>query len=659
MGASSSSRAAVPAAVTLYTPPALDPNAGTYPLYAVTKNNYLGYTSDVLNNEPSGSFVIGQDGNSNQLADPAPRCPKNFTAKYACGKGVPINVTINPEAKGQAANFDCTDAAAACEQLKLTLGDDGNLQLLDSQGAVVWETGTTKVGVARPEWSAANGQYGRNYLTNMESLAVGQFMGSPSGNCYLLMTQTSAGVAELQLRYDEVSCPETGFGTDPRGINLATIPNYLTTNIGKIGFVSEDGLLHEYPESMQGPGTGFDLIGNYNSVGNDLNGGSSTVASVDACKAKCLGVADGKCGGFTYGVAPPPPVVTPALAPASQKLMVRYVRAQFPLTGPGKIIQISQLVVMSDGVNVAPKGTATAAGQYASDSGPEKAVDGVIGSRNHPQEYHSQEYTQDPARTYWDLDLGKDYPVEKVIYYNRNDCCTDRADGMQLTLRNNNNVVVKVLTLTAAKEQSFNFVTAPAVAPATVGASGASGANCHLKTTAVFPGGLRQTSDHYELYVRNKALKNNASCNSLYESVSLAQWQAYADGSQGDDMTPDTLCSLQAYTKADQEALAAKKVELDGLAKQIKDRITALKQTDANLASELGDSGRRVKHDLGRYDHVLKKRQALTDNVLVSAMAEDADLQMMSALYKNILWSIIAILLVLLAARLVRGLNPL
>ena len=37
---------------------------------------------------------------------------------------------------------------------------------------------------------------------------------------------------------------------------------------------------------------------------------------------------------------------------------------------------------------------------------------------------------------YWLLDLGKSYPVTKVIYYNRSDCCSHRANGMTINLYN-------------------------------------------------------------------------------------------------------------------------------------------------------------------------------------------------------------------------------
>ena len=124
-------------------------------------------------------------------------------------------------------------------------------------------------------------------------------------------------------------------------------------------------------------------------------------------------------------------------------------------------------------------------------------------------------------------------------------------------------------------------------------------------------------------------------------------------------MTMDTLCNLAAFTAKDKEELAAKKRELDALAAQIKTGIKNLKDSDQKLAQELSSNMDKVQSNMGSYDKIQRKRQNFTDHVdkNVHAMAEDANLQMMSDMYRNILWSIVAVSIVLVAARLIRGMN--
>lgn len=613
-------------------------NNGKYRSYSVPQDNYRPYVQNSTYFADNANFVLGTDGTSNTFADPAPGCKKNFISKYTCGSSqLQKIIAIDPEAKGKVATYDCTKEAEKCKNFKLTLGDDGNLVMTDSTGKKIWETGTKKVGVPRSKWKAINSTWGTNYLSTFFYLLEGNFIGSPSGNCYLILAPNkTTGEIQLQLRYDVPSCPETGYGTDNTAIKLATIPAYKSSNIGKIGYVSQDGYLHEYPQSMLKPGTGFDLVGNFSGAGNDLAGGQSDESSKEKCQEKCL--AKVECGGFTYGTSPPPP-------PGKT---FRYLKIKYPATVTnGQCIQISQIAVYSNGKNIAPDGTTTATGTYQNGTRKETAIDGVLRARNYPEMYHSVCTPGD----YWQLDLGKDYLVTSIVYYNRADCCMDRSDGMQLIMTNAANEVVDTLKAEGWTQiQTFDLTKAT---------NAIVGKNCLLKTNQMFPTGTRTSDPNYEMYIRNKTLTNHISCNKNYESVTLSEWQKYADTMKGDDMTMNTLCSLSAYTKDDKEKLKAKKIELDKMAAELKNRISALKETDAVLGEQLASNEKKIKHGMDGYDLTNDKRKHFKENVElnVTGMAEDASLQMMSDMYKNILWSIAAIAIVMVAIRFVRGLT--
>ena len=107
---------------------------------------------------------------------------------------------------------------------------------------------------------------------------------------------------------------------------------------------------------------------------------------------------------------------------------------------PWMFIQISQLAVfaISNGVgmNVATsqnnnKAVATASSQYSWYTEPVRAIDGQLAARSYPYIFHSGSY----GTEWWQLDLGQEYPVYQIDYYNREGCCQDRARGMTLQFK--------------------------------------------------------------------------------------------------------------------------------------------------------------------------------------------------------------------------------
>jgi hypothetical protein len=110
----------------------------------------------------------------------------------------------------------------------------------------------------------------------------------------------------------------------------------------------------------------------------------------------------------------------------------------------GDWLQISRLAVFANvegrGMNVAPNGTATATSNYYSHwTNPNIAIKQDLGSFYHPNIFHSARAHRDE---YWTLDLGREYLVYQIVYYNRNGCCSERANGMKITFYNGNNAPV-------------------------------------------------------------------------------------------------------------------------------------------------------------------------------------------------------------------------
>jgi len=175
---------------------------------AINIGNWTPNVKDAVRGNVSTNYTIW--GN-----DPAVGCSKDFSASYRCGN-FPNTKTINipGEAGGQTAFFDCTAENNKCKNFRLTLGDDGNLILTDSENKQIWTSDTRQTGLSLDEYSAKRSKYGRNYLLAGETLYLGEFVGSPSGNCYLIMDRTSEGNG-LQLTYRVLNCDDSQYGLDP------------------------------------------------------------------------------------------------------------------------------------------------------------------------------------------------------------------------------------------------------------------------------------------------------------------------------------------------------------------------------------------------------------------------------------------------------------
>ena len=272
--------------------------------YNVSIGNWSQYVSEAVNNQEVANYIIGTEG------DPAYGCFKTFSSTYQCGNGPTksINIEGTPalHSQGQNVTFDCSAENAICGGFRLTVGDDGNLVLTDSNSAITWQSNTTATGLALDEFKATNGKYGRNYLLSGETLNAGEFVGSPTGNCYLMMVSDVADCTQngLQLLYTKLNCTMNsatdGYGNDDTANGLFSIAKVDISTLGKVGYIDEQNSIHLYPDDMTSLAQTYTLIGNYDSPGNDIQ--QIANVSMDQCSAACNANPD--CNGFVlYGGA--------------------------------------------------------------------------------------------------------------------------------------------------------------------------------------------------------------------------------------------------------------------------------------------------------------------------------------------------------------------
>ncbi len=152
-----------------------------------------------------------------------------------------------------------------------------------------------------------------------------------------------------------------------------------------------------------------------------------------------------------------------AILPTKCGVMARYVQvlrstsSRVPRYESYYHIQIPQIQVFdSTGAEIGKGKSATANSIWLNGRegvSAQKAVDGTAAPRAHPNEYHDQN-TGDDSKEFWLLDLGNVFEIRKIVYYNRTDCCFERAMHMPIQLLDADKRVVaqKLLSMKAVTD---------------------------------------------------------------------------------------------------------------------------------------------------------------------------------------------------------------
>jgi hypothetical protein len=129
---------------------------------------------------------------------------------------------------------------------------------------------------------------------------------------------------------------------------------------------------------------------------------------------------------------PNPPLATKA------DISGRYVRITTNNLGDNVWLQLAEVVVLRNGVNIALNKPSNAK-TVGFGGEPRRANDGnADGNYNNNSVYHSG-VTDGRARgpEYWEVDLGSEELIDRIIVYNRTDCCSGRMVDWLVTISNN------------------------------------------------------------------------------------------------------------------------------------------------------------------------------------------------------------------------------
>ena len=111
------------------------------------------------------------------------------------------------------------------------------------------------------------------------------------------------------------------------------------------------------------------------------------------------------------------------------------VKARYVRVASGRAtnyLHFAEVEVYAGGKNIAVKKPVKASSTMGSFT-PEKAVDGVV-EYTFGKDASFWSSSRDKGGEWWELDLGAEVPVEKLVLYNRLDCCQERLEGALLSL---------------------------------------------------------------------------------------------------------------------------------------------------------------------------------------------------------------------------------
>lgn len=169
---------------------------------------------------------------------------------------------------------------------------------------------------------------------------------------------------------------------------------------------------------------------------------------------------------------------------------------------------------------------------------------------------------------------------------------------------------------------------------------------CDLRSSAsMFPNVKRYTDANVTLYKRLKKVDNNVSCSKDVVPVSIDQYSGYV---QGDAMTKNVICGLGVYNEKYYQQLNTDLISLQDNISKINQRLSNLSETDKKILSENGLTESKLRKDIISIQNMRNKFTGFKPQLeTVKGMEFDAESEMMSSSYYNILWSILAIMIVI------------
>jgi len=187
----------------------------------------------------------------------------------------------------------------------LILQDDGNMCIYlgsgpsDNQG-FIWQSGTNgKQQSPNPNFAAAKGKFGKNWISSGLTLSPGDFIGSTNGSMYLIMQFD--GNLVLYTSTTSGKCSSSGgktVGAQDTNALYQIVAMGNKASIGKLAFIDQNSESHSYPANNIQYSDVYTVYNGIDSGGNDIPGAAYGNTTVEQCQSTCN--SNQECAGFTF-----------------------------------------------------------------------------------------------------------------------------------------------------------------------------------------------------------------------------------------------------------------------------------------------------------------------------------------------------------------------
>jgi predicted nucleic-acid-binding Zn-ribbon protein len=181
---------------------------------------------------------------------------------------------------------------------------------------------------------------------------------------------------------------------------------------------------------------------------------------------------------------------------------------------------------------------------------------------------------------------------------------------------------------------------------------------CKLKSAAIY-NMPRIKDSNYQYYIRTKVGNADASCPQTSEPVDSSKWDTFAAArsssysgmgytGMGANMTSTSKCGMENYVENEVNAVEEQKTLFAGVTNAWSDKITDLKTKYDSLYASAKTNTAALSDEFKNFINNNQNMDFTGDQLKqLQAMTEDQDLLMVSENYKHILWSILAIIIIM------------
>jgi len=167
--------------------------------------------------------------------------------------------------------------------------------------------------------------------------------------------------------------------------------------------------------------------------------------------------------------------------------------------------------------------------------------------------------------------------------------------------------------------------------------------------------GFGVTVDNTDLFVRNPTVDSNVTCPN--KATNFIDSIAWGKLSLGNIMTPQTPCSLGKELIPKDSEIKDAQAEVSSAVKALMTKINSLTIEQKQEYDRLGDSMKEVTHLINKYEKYkdnIEEIGGIGKMGTLSAQVEDTHLQLISYNYQYILWTILAIIIIISAMKILR-----